>query len=95
MDELPLGIQQKLRALPGAENGVQVVDLVLEDGRVAPEVRVVDCAYVADESFEAHLVADVRLPAAPPRPLRAVIFFALVLGGIFVMFYLLRQLVPK
>lgn len=94
MDELPLAIQQKLRNLPGAESGVQVVEVILEDGRVVPDVEVVDCTYVKDASFEADLVADVRLAAAPPSTRRALIFlFALVLG-IFVMFYLLWQLKP-
>ena len=94
MTELPLAIQLKLRELPGAESGVQVVDLVLEDGRVVPEVRVVDCSYVEEGSFEAHLVADARLPAAPPSPRRALLFLAFLLLGILAVFYLLWALVP-
>jgi len=94
MDELPLAIQEKLRALPGAESGLQVVEVILEDGRIVPDVEVVDCTYVRDASFAADCVADVRLAAAPSSPRRALIFlFALVLG-IFVMFYLLWHLKP-
>lgn len=94
MEELPLAIQLKLRELPGAESGVQVVDLILEDGRVVPGVRVADCAYVEEGNFEAHLVADVRLPAVPPTPRRALLFLALLLLGILAMFYLLWAIVP-
>lgn len=95
MDELPLAIQEKLRAMPGAESGAQVVEVILEDGRIVPDVRVVDCAYVEDETFDPELVADVRLPATPPSPRRAFFFLGLLLLGIFVMFYLLRALVPE
>ena len=94
MDELPLAIQQKLRQMPGAESGVQVVEVILEDGRVVPDVEVVDCTYVRDASFEADVVADVRLPAAPPSTRRALSFLFLLVAGIFVMFYLLWHLKP-
>ena len=94
MDELPLAIQKKLRGLPGAESDLQVVDVILEDGRVVPDVTVVDCTYVQDPSFDPERVADVRLPTAPPSGPRALVFLALLLAGIFVMFYLLRQLAP-
>lgn len=95
MDELPLAIQEKLRNIPGAESGVQVVEVILEDGRIVPDVTVVGCAYVEPAGFEPAQVADVRLPAAPPSPRRAIIFLALLLAGIIVMFYLLRALEPK
>ena len=94
MQELPLAIQQKLRAMPGAENGLQVVEVILEDGRLVPDVTVVDCAQVPEASFDPALVADVRLPAAPPSPRRALVFLIVLLLGIFVMFYLLRALKP-
>ena len=94
MDELPLAIQEKLRAMPGAESGVQVVEVILEDGRIVPDVEVVECTYVRDASFEADLVADVRLAAAPPSTRRALIFLLVLAAGLFVMFYLLWQLKP-
>ena len=94
MDELPEAIQQKLRALPGAESGVQVVEVILEDGRVVPDVEVVDCTYVREASFAADCVADVRLAAPPPSTRRALIFVLVLAAGIFVMFYLLWQLKP-
>ena len=94
MDELPLAVQQKLRAMPGAESGVQVVEVILEDGRIVPDVEVVDCTYVKDVNFEAEQVADVRLPAAPPSGRKALVFLLLLLAGIFVMFYLLWQFEP-
>lgn len=95
MEELPLAIQMKLRQMPGAASGVQVVEVILEDGRVVPDVTVVDCARVPDAGFDPELVADVRLPAAPPSARGALIFLLLLLAGIFVMFYLLRRLVPE
>jgi hypothetical protein len=94
MDELPLAIQQKLRSLPGAESGVQVVEVILEDGRIVPDVEVIDCTYVREASFATELVADVRPAAAPPSTRRALIFLFLLVAGIFVMFYLLWQLKP-
>jgi hypothetical protein len=94
MDELPLAIQQKLRGMPGAESGLQLVEVILEDGRVVPDVTVVDCTYVEDPSFDPERVADVRLPATPPSGRRALVFLGLLLAGIFVMFYLPRQLEP-
>jgi hypothetical protein len=94
MEELPLAIQMKLREMPGAESGVQSVDLVLEDGRVVPDVTVVECTYVDESSFEAHMVADARLPSPPPQPSRALLFLAFLLLGILAMFYLLWALVP-
>ncbi|MBI4466433.1 MAG: hypothetical protein HY656_03255 [Acidobacteria bacterium] len=95
MDELPLAIQEKLRGLPGAESGLQVVEVILEDGRIVPDVTVVGCAYVEQAGFEPEQVADVRLPAAPPSGRKAVVFLLLLLLGIFVMFYLLWQLKPQ
>lgn len=95
MEELPLAIQMKLREMPGADSGVQTVDLILEDGRIVPDVTVVDCANVEESTFEAHMVADVRLPAAPPSPRRALLFLALLLLGILAMFYLLWAIVPE
>ena len=94
MDELPLAIQEKLRALPGAESGLQVVEVILEDGRIVPDVEVVECTYVKDPGFDADFVADVRLPAAPPSTRRALVFLFLLVLGIFLMFYLLWQLKP-
>ena len=94
MDELPLAIQEKLRALPGAESGLQVVEVILEDGRIVPDVEVVECTYVRDASFAVDFVADVRLPAAPPSTRRALIFLLVIVLGIFVMFYLLWHLKP-
>ena len=92
--ELPLAIQQKPREMPGAESGVQVVEVILEDGRIVPDVTVVDCCYVEEPAFDPEMVADVRLPTAPPRPQRAFVFLGLLLLGIFIMFYLLRALKP-
>jgi len=94
MDELPEAIQQKLRALPGADSGVQVVEVILEDGRVVPDVEVVDCTYVREARFAAEFVADVRLASPPPSTRRALIFVLVLAAGIFVMFYLLWQLKP-
>lgn len=94
MEELPLAIQQKLRGMPGAESGVQIVEVILEDGRLVPDVTVVDCAYVPEATFDLEQVADVRLPPAPPSPRRALVFAGLVLFAILVMFYLLRALKP-
>jgi hypothetical protein len=95
MEELPIAVQMKLRGLPGAESGVQRVDLILEDGRVVPEVAVADCTYVEETNFEAHLVADVRLPAAPPSPRRAFFFLVFILLGILAHFWLLRVITPE
>jgi hypothetical protein len=94
MDELPLAIQMKLRAMPGADSGVQTVEVILEDGRIVPDVRVIDCTYAEDETFEPEQVADVRLPAAPPSARSALVFLLLLLAGIFVMYYLLRAFKP-
>lgn len=95
MEELPLGIQMKLREMPGAESGTQVVEVILEDGRIVPTVTVVDCTYVSDETFEPEMVADVRLPAQPPSARGVALFLGLLLLGIFMMFYLLRTLAPE
>jgi hypothetical protein len=94
MEELPLAIQQKLREMPGAESGVQVVEVILEDGRVIPDVEIVDCTYLREANFEPEQVADVRLPATPPSARKALAFLLLLLAGIFVMFYLLWQFEP-
>ncbi len=95
MEELPLAIQLKLREMPGADTGVQRVDVVLEDGRVVPEVNVVDCTYVDDAAFEAHQVADVRLPSAPPNPRRAFLFIGLALVFVFVLYWILWLITPE
>ncbi len=103
MEELPLAIQLKLREtcpersreMPGAENGIQEVDVILEDGRTIEGVRVVDCTYVDDDRFEAHLVADVRLPETPVSPWRALLLLGLLLLGIMAMFYFIRQIQPR
>lgn len=95
MDELPLAVQEKLRGMPGAESGLQVVEVILEDGRLVPDVTVIGCAYVEHATFEPDEVADVRLPAAPPSPRRALIFVVLVLFAIFLIFYLLWGLKPE
>ena len=95
MEELPLAIQTKLRGMPGAESGAQQVDLILEDGRVGPEVTVADCTYVEETTFQAHLVADVRLPSEPPSSRRALLFLAFVLLGILALFWLLWVITPE
>jgi len=91
MEELPLAIQMKLRELPGAETGVQVVDLLLEDGRVVPEVRVVDCTFAEEGNFEPEMVADVR----PPSPRRALFALLFLLLGILAVFWLLWEITPE
>ncbi len=95
MEELPLAIQEKLRGMPEAESGVQVVEVILEDGRIVPDVTVVDCTYARDASFEPELVADVRPATQPPSGRGALVFVVFILLGIFVMFYLLWQFEPK
>ncbi len=81
--------------MPGVESGVQEVDVLLEDGRTIEGVRVVDCTYVDDDRFEAHLVADVRLPETPVSPWRALWLLGLLLLGIMAMFYFIRQIQPQ
>ena len=83
------------RELSGAESAVQEVDVILEDGRTIEGVRVVDCTYVDDDRFEAHLVADVRLPETPVSPWRALWLLGLLLLGIMAMFYFIRQIQPQ
>ena len=95
MDELQLAIQLKLKEMPGAETGVQVVDLLLEDGRVVPEVRVVDCTFAEEGNFEPELVADVRLPNEPPSLRRALFALLFLLLGILAVFWLLWALTPE
>ncbi|HXE74938.1 MAG TPA: hypothetical protein VNN18_04770 [Candidatus Xenobia bacterium] len=95
MQELPLAIQMKLRAMPGAESGVQVVEALLEDGRLVPDVTIIDCTYVEDNvTFAAEMVADVRLPARPPSVLHFIVFIGVILAGIAFMFYLIRRILP-
>ncbi len=81
--------------MSGAESGVQEVDVILEDGRTIEGVRVVDCTYVDDDRFEAHLVADVRLPETPVSPWLALLLLGLLLLGIMAMFYFIRQIQPQ
>ncbi len=81
--------------MSGAESGVQEVDVLLEDGRTIEGVRVVDCTYVDDDRFEAHLVADVLLPETPVSPWRALWLLGLLLLGIMAMFYFIRQIQPQ
>jgi hypothetical protein len=95
MEELPLAVQLKLREMPGAETGVQVVDLLLEDGRVVPEVRVVDCTFAEEGNFEPEMVADVRLPAAPPSARRALFALLWLLLGILAVFWILWAITPE
>lgn len=95
MDELPLAIQLKLKEMPGAETGVQVVDLMLEDGRVVPEVRVVECTFAEEGNFEPEMVADVRLPSEPPSPRRALFALLWLLLGILAVFWLLWAITPE
>ncbi|MFB3154114.1 MAG: hypothetical protein ACE10I_06550 [Candidatus Acidiferrales bacterium] len=83
------------RELSGAESAVQEVDVILEDGRTIEGVRVVDCTYVDDDRFEAHLVAEVRLPETPVSPWRALWLLGLLLLGIMAMFYFIRQIQPQ
>ena len=94
MDELPLGIQEKLRRMPGAETGAQVVEVILEDGRIVPDVTVRECAYVEDASFELEQVADVRPAVSPPTTRGALVFLLVVLIGLVVMFWLLQAFKP-
>jgi hypothetical protein len=94
MEELPLAIQMKLREMPGAESGVQIVDLVLEDGRVVPEARVVDCTYVEEGLFEPEMVAEVRLPARPPSTRKTLLALLWLVLGILALFWLLWALTP-
>ncbi|MGH9805326.1 MAG: hypothetical protein ACRD4D_09165 [Candidatus Acidiferrales bacterium] len=95
MEELPLAVQLKLREMPGAETGVQVVDLLLEDGRVVPEVRVMDCTFAEEGNFEPEMVADVRVPTAPPSPRRALLALLWLLLGILAVFALLWAITPE
>jgi len=95
MDELPLAIQMKLREMPGADSGVQTVDVILEDGRIVPDVRVADCAHVDETSFDPDLVADVRLAARPPSPRKALFALAWVLLAIVAVFWLLWAITPE
>ena len=95
MDELPLAVQLKLKEMPGAETGVQVVDLLLEDGRVVPEVRVVDCTFAEEGNFEPEMVADVRLPSEPPSLRRALFALLFLLLGILAIFWLLWAITPE
>jgi hypothetical protein len=81
--------------MSGAESAVQEVDVVLEDGRTIEGVRVVDCAYVDDDRFDAELVADILLPAEPPSVGRALLLLGLLLLGIMAMFYFIRQIQPQ
>ncbi len=95
MQELPLAIQMKLRAMPGAESGVQIVEALLEDGRLVPDVTIINCTYVEDDvTFEPEMVADVRLPAAPPSVLHFLAFIGAILAGIAFMFFLIRRILP-
>jgi hypothetical protein len=95
MQELPLAIQMKLRAMPGADSGVQTVEALLEDGRIVPDVTVVDCTYVADDvTFEPEQVADVRLRAAPPSLVQWLVFLGAILAGIAAVFWLLWAITP-
>jgi len=95
MQELPLAIQMKLRAMPGAESGVQIVEALLEDGRLVPDVTIIDCTYVEDDaSFAPEMVADVRLPARPPSVLHFLVFVGVILAGIAFMFYLIQRIIP-
>ncbi len=89
------GVEERSRGMSGAESGVQEVDVLLEDGRTIEGVRVVDCTYVDDDRFEAHLVADVRLPETPVSPWRALGLLGLLLLGIMAMFYFIRQIQPQ
>ncbi len=89
------GVEERSRGMSGAESAVQEVDVVLEDGRTIEGVRVVDCTYVDDDRFEAHLVADVRLPETPVSPWRALWLLGLLLLGIMAMFYFIRQIQPQ
>jgi len=87
--------REQSRGMSGAESSVQEVDVLLEDGRTIEGVRVVDCTYVDDDRFEAHLVAEVRLPETPVSPWRALWLLGLLLLGIMAMFYFIRQIQPQ
>jgi hypothetical protein len=95
MQELPLAIQMKLRGMPGADSGVQTVEALLEDGRIVPDVTVVDCTYVGDDvTFEPEQVADVRLRAAPPSLVHWLVFLGAILAGVAAVFWLLWAITP-
>ena len=94
-DELPLAVQLRLQTLPGREQGYQVVDLVLDDGEVIEGVEVIECQYVEDQRFAAHLVNDVYLPEEPNSPWQMVLFWGAVAGGLVLMFWALRNLAPN
>ena len=87
--------REQSRGMSDTESAVQEVDVILEDGRTIEGVRVVDCTYVDDDRFEAHLVADVRLPETPVSPWRALWLLGLLLLGIMAMFYFIRQIQPQ
>lgn len=95
MEELPLAIQLKLKEMPRADTGVQTVDVILEDGRIVPDVRVVDCTYVEETSFEPEFVADVRLAARPLSPRKALLALVWLLLGILAVFWLLWAITPE
>jgi hypothetical protein len=95
MEELPLAVQAKLRGMPGADTGVQTVDVILEDGRIVPNVRIIDCTYVEETSFEPEFVADVRLASRPPSPRKALIAIVWLLLAILAVFWLLWAITPE
>ena len=69
MEELPLGIQMKLREMPGAESGTQVVEVILEDGRIVPTVTVVDCVRNVHRQSLSRVTARNLLRAGAREPL--------------------------
>ena len=94
MEELPLAVQLRLQSLPGREQGVQEVDLILDDGRVIEGVAVQDCMYVEDDRFEAELVNNVLVPGPPASPLKMALFWAVVVAGVAFMLWAIGQIQP-
>jgi hypothetical protein len=70
--ELRKNIVNRLLGLPETGMGYQVVDLVLADGRIVPDVKIFNCEIAnLPESFRnvsPSDVTDVRLPPNTPMP---------------------------
>jgi hypothetical protein len=68
--ELQKDIIDRLLALPETGMGYQVVDLVLSDGRIVPDVMIFNCEIAnLPESYRGIRpsdVADIRLPDSKP-----------------------------
>ena len=95
MQELPLAVQLRLQTLPGREQGIQEVDLILDDGRLIEGVTVQDCMYVEDDRFESELVNDVLVPGPAASPLKMALFWAAVVAGVAFMLWAIGQIQPN